>query len=445
MPRLPLVRHLAIVITCVASLMAGSPLRAQEIAAPRADSVANDAIRVFLDCQNARCDSQFFVDQMRWVNFVRDRLFADVTLFVTSLRTGAGGTEYSISAIGGERFRGRVDTVVVYNAPNDADDVIRRRLMRTFSLLLAPYAARTAAAQRLTLTYAAPTGVQAAAQSIKDPWNFWVYRLSANGFSSGEKSQSFGNMFFNASASRVTAAWKTTFSTNLSYDQSKFDLTAGQTFTKIQRDYGANALVVKSLGDHWSAGFTSNAGYSDFSNYDLNLRVQPAIEWNYFPYRDFTRKQLTAFYTLGVAAVRYQDSTIYGKIRESYPLQTGTVAWNVRQTWGSVNMSLFGSQYLHDRKYYSYGLSGFTDLRLTKGLSLNFGGNYSRVNDQLYLRKGALTDNQIIARQEALATNFRYFLNFGVSYTFGSIYNTVVNPRFNSARGGGGGGITISF
>jgi len=35
-------------------------------------------------------------------------------------------------------------------------------------------------------------------------------------------------------------------------------------------------------------------------------------------------------------------------------------------------------------------------------------------------------------------------LSFGVSYTFGSIFNTVVNPRFNS-RGGGGGGFEIRF
>ena len=35
------------------------------------------------------------------------------------------------------------------------------------------------------------------------------------------------------------------------------------------------------------------------------------------------------------------------------------------------------------------------------------GGNYSRVADQLYLKRGRLDDNQIIARQQALATNFR--------------------------------------
>jgi hypothetical protein len=409
-----------------------------------ADTVRADAVRVFVDCQATGCDQQFFVDQMKWVNFVRDRQFADVILFVTSLRTGAGGTEHTVSAIGAQRYRGKVDTALVHNAPNDAQDVIRRRLLRTFSLLLGPYAARTDAAQRITVSYAAPAGAAASPQSTRDPWNFWVFRLSASGYGSGEKRQSFGSTYFNTSASRVTAAWKTTFSTNLSYDQSKFDLGEGATFNKIQRDYGGNALMVKSLNDHWSTGFTARAQYSDFSNYDLNFRVLPAIEWDYYPYREFTSRQLTAFYNLGMAFVRYQDTTIYDKVREAYPMHSLNVAWNVRQTWGSVNVSVFGSQYLHDRAYYSYGIGGFTDLRLTKGLSLNLGGNYSRVNDQLYLRRGTLTDAEIIARQEALATNFRYFLNFGVSYTFGSIFNTVVNPRFNS-QGSGGGGIMISF
>jgi len=33
-----------------------------------------------------------------------------------------------------------------------------------------------------------------------------------------------------------------------------------------------------------------------------------------------------------------------------------------------------------------------------------------------------------------------YFTRFGLTYTFGSIYNNVVNPRFGSMRGRGGGG-----
>ena len=62
------------------------------------------------------------------------------------------------------------------------------------------------------------------------------------------------------------------------------------------------------------------------------------------------------------------------------------------------------------------------------------GGNYSRVADQLYFKRGRSDDNHIIARQQALATNFRYYGNVGLSYTFGLIFNTVVNPRFTGRR-----------
>jgi hypothetical protein len=39
-------------------------------------------------------------------------------------------------------------------------------------------------------------------------------------------------------------------------------------------------------------------------------------------------------------------------------------------------------------------------------------------------------------RQRQLATSYSYSVYFGVSYTFGSIFNNVVNPRFGSSGGG---------
>ena len=37
--------------------------------------------------------------------------------------------------------------------------------------------------------------------------------------------------------------------------------------------------------------------------------------------------------------------------------------------------------------------------------------------------------------QRQLLTGYQYFFNFGINYSFGSIFNNIVNPRF----GGGGG------
>ncbi|MES2523734.1 MAG: hypothetical protein V4617_13595 [Gemmatimonadota bacterium] len=403
-------------------------------ATPATDTTQAGAVRVYLDCQSSNCDFDFFRDQLRWLNFVRDRMVSEVQLLVTSLRTGAGGSEYTIAALGQGRYRGRADTVVVFTNPNDAPDVVRRQLARTFSLMLAPYAARTGLAPRMTLSYAAPTTAAANPQSVRDPWNFWVYRVGVNGYGNGEKQQSFQNGFLSASANRVTQNVRIGVSGNLGYDQSRFSLSDGTEFTNIQRNYGGSAIVVKSLGSHLSAGATASASYSDFSNYELNLRVSPAVEYNFFDYKDFTRRQLTALYTVGVASLRYKEVTIYNRIAETRPLHSLLVAWTARQPWGSVNANINGAQFLHDPSFYSYGVGLSTDLRIAKGLAINVGGNYSRVNDQLYLRRGQLSDNQVIARQQALATNYRYFLNFGLSYTFGSIYNTVVNPRFSGAR-----------
>jgi len=46
------------------------------------------------------------------------------------------------------------------------------------------------------------------------------------------------------------------------------------------------------------------------------------------------------------------------------------------------------------------------------------------------------TDQEILVRQRQLATSYRYGVSVGLSYTFGSIFNNVVNPRFEGASGG---------
>ena len=434
--------RLVIASAVLSAILVGPlPLAAQGAPTPPPTPAAMDtsqslAIKVYLDCQSARCDYDFLRDQLRWVNWVRDRLFADVLLLVTSLRTGSGGNEYTVAALGGEKYRGRADTTVMFTQPNDADDVVRRSLARTFSLMLAPYAAKSPLASKISLIYAAAPGTQASPKNTKDRWNFWVYRVSVNGYANGEKQSRFLNTFFNTSANRVTADWKININANFGYDQSQFDLGGGETFVNLQRNYGGNVLLVKSISDHLSAGATLSAQYSDYFNQRLNGRVAGAVEYNVFPYKDFTRRQLTAQYQLGMAAFQYKERTLYDLMSEQRPLHTGSVAWSSRQPWGNVNVNLFGSQYLHDLAFYNVGLGGNVGLRIAKGLSINIGGNASRVKDQLYLRRGKLDDNQIIARQQALATNFRYFGNMGVSYTFGSIFNTIVNPRFGGSRGG---------
>jgi hypothetical protein len=438
---MPMVR--TVLASAVALLTATAPLSAQATGGPARDSVQNSALRAYLDCQESGCDRDFLVTEMKWVNWMRDRLDAEFHLLVTAQTTGSGGSRYTVVAIGQKQYAGKADTLYFNANPNDADDVRRRGLLRVISQLLLPHAAKTPLGAQLSVSFVAPNekaGKPGAA--ARDKWNFWTYSISANGYANGEKRQSSGSFSNNVDANRTTEGWKVRFNGSFSYDQSKYSLSDSSTFTSLQRNYSASALVAKSVTPHLSMGGRVNASRSDYYNTDLNATAAGALEWDYYPYEQFARRKLTVLYTLGMQQFRYRETTIYEKDQETRPLHTVSVGLSARQPWGSANVSVSGSQFLNALKYNNMGVNGGVDVRLGRGFSFNLFGSASRVRDQLYLPRGEATNEEVIARQQSLSTNYRYFAFAGLRYQFGSIFNSVVNPRFESL---GGGGSTMMF
>lgn len=423
---------------------AGPPARP---AAPDSTTLQSQAIRVFLDCQqvNRGCDRDFFLTDVNFVNWVRDRFDAEVQLLVSSLTNGGGGTEYTVTFIGRKRFEGLSDTLVHNSRPNDPDDRIRRDLARTFKLGLARYAARSGIAPRLQLAYVSPTGTQQAdPRSLKDPWNFWLFSASMNGFGNAETQQRFINGFGSFSAARTTESLKMNFAVTGSVNEQKFTPTGRPRVEVIRRSYAANGLVVKTLTSHLSAGLKAGASFSDFFNQDLALRVQPAIEYNLFPWSEQTRRQLTFLYNVGPNYYDYQRTTILGRDTELRWSQQATTTFIARQSWGSSNVSLDWINYLHDFDRHALTLSGLVNLRIGRGLSIDLSGSAARIRDQIFLPRAGNTEEEILLQRQALQTGFRLFGSVGLRYTFGSIYNTIVNQRLNSL-GSSGGRFFFSF
>jgi hypothetical protein len=226
---------------------------------------------------------------------------------------------------------------------------------------------------------------------------------------------------------------------NGSYSEQEFTfpVESGDTvITSLTRSYSANTLTVKSLGPHMSLGARTSVSTSTFGNTALSITVTPAVEFNVFPYSESTRRQLTALYAVGGRMLEYRDTTIYDQIEETRPLHSLTLGYSTRQPWGSVDMSVDGSQFLHDRSKYSISVfTGLSDIRLFKGFSFNVFGNYSLVRNQIALARGTLTQEEVLLRQREVATSYRYFVSGGISYRFGSIFNNVVNPRFTGSEG----------
>jgi len=407
----------------------------------------SQAIRVFLDCQGRirGCDRDFIVTDVNFVNWMRDRFDADVQILVSGLTNG-GGTENTITFIGRRKFEGMADTLVLNTLPNDPDDRIRRELARVFKLGLARYVAKSPIASRIQMAYVAPFGQQqqqASAANLKDKWNLWTYTTNFNAFVRAEDQQQSINGSLSLSANRATEAWKLNFSLSGNVNEQRFEIPATATrpaftVTNEQRTYNANSLIVRSLSSHWSAGMKLGAGYSDFLNQDLALRAQPAIEYNLFPWSEQTRRQLTFLYNVGPNYYNYQRTTVFDRDSETRFSQQATASYVARQSWGSSNISLDWLNYLHDFNRHALTLSGNVDLRLGRGFSLNIGGSAARINDQIYLPRAGNTEEEILLQRQALQTGFRITTNIGIRYTFGSIYNTIVNQRFSSLGASGG-------
>jgi hypothetical protein len=387
---------------------------------------------VFLDCPS--CDDTYMRTEITFVSYVRDRTEADVHVLVTTQGTGGGGTEYSLKFIGQGHFKG-VDNSLTYVASQTATpDERRRGLASILKLGLVRYVAETPMASRLSLRFD-PAGAQPVAVADDDPWNFWVFRVGGSGGFDGESATSQRAVSMFVSANRTTADWKINLNGSGNYRQQHFDLEDEETLTAIRRNYDGRALVAKSLTPHWSIGATGAISASTFTNYDLRTRLAPTIEYNIFPYSESTRRILTMLYSVGGQTADYSEETIYGKTSEQLLDHQFELSLGLRQPWGTANAGLEVAHYLNRSGKYRVGAFGGTDIRLFKGFSLSLDMAISRRRDQLSLRRGEASTEEILIRQRELATDYSYDFGFGISYSFGSIFNSVVNPRFRNAGG----------
>jgi hypothetical protein len=407
----------------------------QSIPASAQSAGSNGQLRVFLDCDVFGCDFDYFRTEVPFVDYVRDRKDASLHVLVTTQSTGGGGLEYTLTFIGLKELAGSADTLRYTSGNSATDDDRRKGIARTLKLGLVRFVAHTAQASRLQITFAAAQATDTAVKSKRDPWNYWLFRVRAGGNFSGESSQNFSSINGSVSANRTTKAWKINTSVNGNYNESSFTFTEGEKFKSYSRSFGASELIVKSLTDRWSAGQRASISTSTFTNQKLAARFAPAIEYNFFPYDQSTRHSLTLQYSLGLNSYRYRDTTIYEKLSEVRPDQSLVASIGMTQPWGSLNGSIEGANYLDDFSKRRLVLFTSVNARLFKGFSLSLFSSVGLVHYQLSLPKTGATDEEILLQRKQLETSYRYFAGVSLTYSFGSIFNNIVNPRFEGSSG----------
>jgi hypothetical protein len=396
----------------------------------KSDTLRKDALNVFMNA------SDYIRKEIPYVNYVRDIKDAGVYIMDTSQRTGSGGQEYSFFLVGQNENAGMRDTLSFVTSPDETQDEIRIKEVRTLKMGLMRYVAKTPLSKYMNISFSEPLSETVST----DKWDSWVFRSSIYGFLQAEKTYSNTYVSGNLSANRITKNWKININGNLNQNEDKYIIDDTTTIIGTNSSKSFNTLIVKSLTDHWSVGGTARFGASSYNNETFRVALMPGIEYDVFPYSESTRRQLRLLYTAGYNYESYTDTTIYDKMKEHLWIHSLTASYEVVQKWGNIDISIGYSNYLHDWSKNNLYIQGFVDLRIAKGLSINIGGSASLIHDQLSLVKKDVPVDQILLRRQQLATQYSYFTSFGLTYTFGSIYNNVVNPRFGN---GGGGGMTI--
>lgn len=385
---------------------------------------------IFFDC-SGDCDITYFKTKLPYLNFVFDRQTADIFVLVNGQRMGNGGELFRLKFEGQNALVGINDTLSYRAKPDISESELRDGLLGTINKGLLPYLLKTNLSERITFSVESEeTDEEADNENVKkDPWNYWVYRISANGNLNGEDSYRSFRINTSVSANRITDAHKLTMSVFFNYNESvyKFD---DEEFLSLSRSVGFRYLYAKSLTPKWSAGFFGNVRSNTYNNLDLTAMFIPAIEYNIYPYSESVEHTFTFRYSVGPRYNNYSKQTIYGKDDEFLWRQNLEMDFEKVKNWGSISMSLSAGNYLHDFSLHSFTMWPEIEWNVFKGLSLGFFGSISFVRDQLSIPAGEYSEEEILLRIKELESNWNYYAWTRVSYRFGSNFSNVVNPRF---------------
>lgn len=407
-------------------------------------SAQNDAkipgkLKVFIDCSSTWCDMSFIRTEINLVDFMLDRVAADVHVLVTEQNTGSGGSSYQLIFFGQNSFKNQQDTLHFNTDPNATDFEERDMLIKYMKLGLAPYVAKTNAAKDVVISFKRTSTEidkkEPATNTVKDPWNYWVFRVGVNGYLQKDENYQNGSLSGNFSTNRITEELKTGIEMSGGENKSIFeteDSQGNREKTTIRNsNYNFEHYLVKSINDHWSWAYQIGLSRSTFSNNKSRAILETGIEYAIFPYKEVNTKFFTLAYKLDVRRNKYFDTTLYEKTKETLFGHGFESNLSINQKWGTFSFGMDYHNYLHNWKLFNFGVNTELNIRITGGLSFNIYTSAELTRDQLFLPKEGATAVEVLTRRRQLASGYNIYTSCGINYRFGSKLNNFVNPRFD--------------
>lgn len=392
--------------------------------AQKSDSTSS--VKVFIDCPG--CDKNFFRSNLPYATLVRDRYVADCHIQFFSQRTGSGGSKYEFHFIGLNKYSAIVDTIHFTVPNNTTSHELRAIQLKYLKIGLVSFWVKNNTTDHIAIMLK-DDGIEEA--KPKDKWNNWVFSLNTNIYMDGQSSYSNFSNNNSVSAERVREQDRIDVGGWYNYKRKKYIFQDPDTVVyTVQESNAVDLTYTRALGNKLSAGAFTNAGSSIYNNYNYYGTLKGALEYNIFDYGESNNKQIRLGFKIGPRHNNYIDTSIYNVIKETLWQQTFSTDMKFKKPWGNISYSVSFNNFIHDFDLNSLNNWLSLNIRLFKGMSWRMSGSFNMIRDQVNLERSEASYEDVLLQQTQLATAYSYWLSTGLSFTFGSIYNDVVNPRF---------------
>ena len=385
----------------------------------------NNSIKLFLKCS---CDSNYIRDQINYIDYVRDQEDANIILEVYGDPNGNRG-KYSIYFIGKNNFIGMDDKLSFESHPKMTNDEIRSGLKDKIQTGILKYLVKTTDINDLNISITKlDNNISDSDSLIVDKWKNWIFEISASGYYEKESSRKVNDFNGRFEVNRYTEDWR--IETTLRFFKRIEEFLSETNNFKSSRVYkGAYGKIVRSISDHWSTGIFYGLSKDSYENIKFSNNLSPAIEYSIFPYKDVVRREMVLEYKIGYRKNNYQSKTIYGKNDEFLGTHSFAFKTRYRQNWGDIYSRFSFFTYLHDNSKNRLTFDNYLNIRIFEGFSLRLGAEIRFIRDQINLAAGQASIEDLLLQQRSIATDFYNEFRLGLTYTFGSAFNNIINTR----------------
>ena len=381
---------------------------------------SQEKIKAYIDC---RCDENYLKQETSFLEYVRDQDLADVEIFIRDERNPTGSRSFEITIDGNNSYKDISSSATAIGYSNDTSSTLRDKLLNKLKVALVPFLEK--ANYNLNLNVESNFDDST---SLDDNWKNWVFELSGSYNNDKEESRKTNRYEVEFEIDKLTEDWRIGMEISRNEYNRKF-YSDDKEYTSNRKTTSFRGRVVRSISDHFSAGVFFGAYQNTYENIDFNRYLAPAIEYSLYPYKDVLSKEITLAYRIGTGKRNYIEETIYGYNEQKLTSQTLSLNIRFRQKWGNISSYINGTQFLNDGTKKRFSLRSDLDIRVFEGLAVRLSGNINLIREQYSLAAGNTSVEDLLLQQRQIATDYRTNFSIGLSYTFGSIYNSIINTR----------------